>query len=469
MTSTLTRRRLLQGSLAGIAAGLSGGCAKHRSGRKVVVVGAGLSGLNAALILERWGFEVQVVEARERVGGRIWTLDALPGSPEGGGNVMGANYGRVLKAAHDLQVPLRSPPRTLPSDYFVDGQRIARDDWASAEANPLPDAWRSIPPSRLMGKLNASNPLLQTRAWHDPALMASDTSALSGLSALGFPDAAIRLIGANNSYGNNLDETSLMSLYRVMGEFGRLSGPALAVKEATQGNMRLPEAMAGQLARPIEMGSPVTAVHQSSAATRVTLASGETVDADAVIMTLPLPALRRIDMDLPASQATLLETVDYHKVVQLHCIVEAPFWERAGWGGSWWTDNLLGRVFTRPIPGTSRFNMTVWINGDDCDALNAMDEATCIDRISRALWDLMPDAREVTSVGQLVRWSNDPFAGGVWALWRPGQAATAHAALRAPAGRVFFAGEHTAEAYRGMEGAMESGERAALEVMRLLA
>ena len=469
MTSTLTRRRLLQGSLAGIAAGLSGGCAKHRSGRKVVVVGAGLSGLNAALILERWGFEVQVVEARERVGGRIWTLDALPGSPEGGGNVMGANYGRVLKAAHDLQVPLRSPPRTLPSDFFVAGHRIARDDWASAEANPLPDAWRSIPPSRLMGKLNASNPLLQTRAWHDPTLMASDTSALSGLSALGFPDAAIRLIGANNSYGNNLDETSLMSLYRVMGEFGRLSGPALAVKEATKGNMRLPEAMARQLARPIEMGSPVTAVHQSSSVTRVTLASGETVDADAVIMTLPLPALRRIDMDLPASQTTLLEAVDYHKVVQLHCIVEAPFWKSAGWGGSWWTDNLLGRIFTRPIPGTSRFNMTVWINGDDCDALNAMDEATCIDRISRALWDLMPDAREATSVGQLVRWSNDPFAGGVWALWRPGQAATAHAALRAPAGRVFFAGEHTAEAYRGMEGAMESGERAALEVMRLLA
>ena len=469
MTSTLTRRSLLHGSLAGIAAGLSGGCAKHLSGRKVVVVGAGLSGLNAALILERWGFEVQVVEARERVGGRIWTLDALPGSPEGGGNVMGANYGRVLKAAHDLQVPLRSPPRTLPSDYFVDGQRIPRDDWASAEANPLPKAWRNIPPSRLMGKLNASNPLLQTRAWHDPTLMASDTSALSGLSALGFPDAAIRLIGANNSYGNNLDETSLMSLYRVMGEFGRLSGPALAVKEATKGNMRLPEAMARQLARPIEMGSPVTAVHQSSSVTRVTLASGETVDADAVIMTLPLPALRRIDMDLPASQTTLLEAVDYHKVVQLHCIVEAPFWKSAGWGGSWWTDNLLGRIFTRPIPGTSRFNMTVWINGDDCDALNAMDEATCIDRISRALWDLMPDAREATSVGQLVRWSNDPFAGGVWALWRPGQAATAHAALRAPAGRVFFAGEHTAEAYRGMEGAMESGERAALEVMRLLA
>ena len=469
MTSTLTRRRLLEGSLAGLVASVSSGCADHRSGRRVVVVGAGLSGLNAALILERWGFEVQVVEAKERVGGRLWTLDHLPGSPEGGGNVIGSNYGRIFKMAHDLEVPLRSPPRTLPSDYFVGAQRILRDNWANAAANTLPDAWRNIPPNRLMGKLNSSNPLLRTRAWHDHTLMATDQSALSGLRALGFPDAAIQLIGANNSYGNNLEDTSMMSLYRVMGEFGRLSGPALAVKEAAQGNMRLPEAMARALVRPVEMGESVTAIQQSSSETRVSFASGGNLDADAVIVTLPLPALQQIDMELPAAQATVLDTVDYHKVVQLHCIVEAPFWENAGWGGSWWTDSLLGRVFTRPIPGTTRYNMTVWINGDDCDELNALDEAACTDKISHALWELMPDAREVTSVGQLVRWTNDPHAGGVWALWRPGQAATAHAALRAPAGRLFFAGEHTAESYRGMEGAMESGARAALEVMRLLA
>ena len=120
MTSTLTRRRLLEGSLAGLAAGVSSGCTDHGSGRKVVVVGAGLSGLNAALILERWGFEVQVVEARERVGGRLWTLDHLPGSPEGGGNVMGSNYGRVFKVAHDLKVPSVSYTHlTLPTKRIV--------------------------------------------------------------------------------------------------------------------------------------------------------------------------------------------------------------------------------------------------------------------------------------------------------------------------------------------------------------
>ncbi|GIR71714.1 MAG: hypothetical protein CM15mP74_29650 [Halieaceae bacterium] len=47
------------------------------------------------------------------------------------------------------------------------------------------------------------NPLLKTRAWHDPALMAADQPADEGLRALGFPEAAIRLINANNSYGNN--------------------------------------------------------------------------------------------------------------------------------------------------------------------------------------------------------------------------------------------------------------------------
>ena len=160
--------------------------------------------------------------------------------------------------------------------------------------------------------------------------------------------------------------------------------------------------------------------------------------------------------------------MDYHKVVQLHCVVESPFWETSGWGGSWWTDGLLGRVFTRPIPDSERYNMTIWINGDSCDSLNALDDEACTDAILQALWKLVPSAKEVTSVGQLVRWTNDPFAGGSWALWGPGQAGSAHAAIRAPAGRLFFAGEHTAEAYRGMEAAMESGERAALEIMRAL-
>jgi monoamine oxidase len=468
VTYTASRRHLLHAAVATSLSGLTGGCSRSNTGRKVLVVGAGLAGLNAALILERWGYEVEVVEARDRVGGRLWTLDHVPGSPEGGGNVIGANYGRVIHTANTLNVPLRTPPRTLPSDYDIGGQRIHREDWATSSYNPLPDGWRATPPGRLVGKLNDDNPLLKTRAWHDPGLMATDQPADRGLRALGFPEAAIHLINANNSYGNNLSDTSLMALYRVMGEFGRLSGPALAVMEATAGNMRLPEAMAAQLTQPVATGETVKAISQSGAGVQATLNSGRTTEADAALLALPVPALRQISLDLPTSQQAAMAGVDYHKIVQLHCVVDAPFWEASGWGGSWWTDGLLGRIFTRPIPDSERYNMTIWINGDSCDLLNALDDEACTDTILQALWKLVPRAQDVTSVGQLVRWTNDPFAGGSWALWGPGRAGSAHAAIRAPAGRLFFAGEHTAEAYRGMEAAMESGERAALEIMRAL-
>ena len=409
-----------------------------------------------------------MVEAEDRVGGRLWTLDHVPGSPEGGGNVIGANYGRVIHTAHTLNVPLRTPPRGATQRLW---------DWWPAHPSPgLGDlflqpvaGWladHTTGPSG--GQTERGQPLTQNPRLAQPSPWWRLINPPTGAAALGFPEAAVRLINANNSYGNNLSDTSLMALYRVMGEFGRLSGPALAVMEAVAGNMRLPEAMAAELMQPVATGETVREISQSAAGVQATLSSGRTIEADAALLALPVPALRQIALDLPQSQQAALNGVDYHKVVQLHCVVESPFWEASGWGGSWWTDGLLGRVFTRPMPDSERYNITIWINGDSCDPLNALDDETCTDTILQALWKLAPSAQEVTSAGQLVRWTNDPFAGGSWALWGPGQAGSAHAAIRAPAGKLFFAGEHTAEAYRGMEAAMESGERAALEIMRAL-
>ena len=117
------------------------------------------------------------------------------------------------------------------------------------------------------------------------------------------------------------------------------------MKEAVAGNMRLPEAMASRLRRRVALGEPVMSINTLSSGVQATLASGQTVEADAAILALPIPALRQIILDLPPSQLAVLDDVDYHKIVQLHCVVDEPFWEAAGWGGSWWTDGLLGRIF----------------------------------------------------------------------------------------------------------------------------
>ena len=102
--------------------------------------------------------------------------------------------------------------------------------------------------------------------------------------------------------------------------------------------------------RPAATGETVKAISQSGAGVQATLNSGRTIEADATLLALPVPALRQISLDLPTSKQAAMAGVDYHKIVQLHCVVDAPFWEASGWGGSWWTDGLLGRVFTRPMP-----------------------------------------------------------------------------------------------------------------------
>jgi monoamine oxidase len=81
---------------------------------------------------------------------------------------------------------------------------------------------------------------------------------------------------------------------------------------------------------------------------------------------------------------------------------------------------------------------------------------------------LRPAAKGLLEPAGIKSWQTDPFAGGDWAIWAPGQVTESLPALIKPAGRLHFCGEHTATTNRGMEGAMESGERAAQEVLEFI-
>ena len=463
------RRTLLQGLAAlGLAPLLPPLALGNLADRKVIVVGAGLAGLAAARLLASQQVDVQVFEARTRVGGRVYTLADVPGRPEAGANVIGASYGRVINAAKAAKVSLRSPPRSPATGFVIDGQRILAEEWENSPANPLSGDLRQLPPPGLLGTALRENPMQASTDWQHPAFTGLDVPADDFLRGLGFDTAAISLISANNSYGNRIHDTSMLSLMRVGGNFARAAAMAQPPLEAEGGNSRVTDALAATLGHRVMTGRQIVGVQRLSDGLQIQDQGGMSFAADAVVLALPVPALRRLELPrLPELQREGIAQLEYHKVTQVHLLVHAPY-TRPELPGSWWTNGPLGRLFLRQSTGEGPGNLTVWINGDDCDALRDLPAEEAGERIRRQVENLLPEARGNLSVAAVVRWANDPLAGGSWVVWAPGQIGRYLAALQTPHQRLFFAGEHLSRANPGMEGAMESGERAALEVLRVL-
>ncbi len=467
----LTRRRFLAAASALALAAVAPASSRAAS-RRVVVIGAGLSGLYAALLLEQFGYEVRVLEARSRVGGRVYTLDDVPGRPEGGGNTLGPNYGRAIGLARRFRVELAAQRGGREAaGLILDGRRIDRAGWARSPHNSLPQRLRDTPPDGLLRALLRDNPLQTSLDWRVPGQQRHDASAAAVLREAGLDDRALQWVEANNSYGNRLADTSMLMLYRVSAGLGRALAMRQPAFDAASGNSRIPEAMAAAMREDVKLGERVTTIRQAAGELRVSCAGGSEHAADAVVCALPATAVRRIRFEpaLPEDQAGAAAAVEYQKVTQGHFIADAPYWRAAGEPASWWTNGPLGRIFAREAANESgSFNVTVWVTGDACDRYDAQSADAAGAAMQAELERQIPSAAGHLRLARMVRWAVEPLSEGAWAVWKPGQIARLPQLLARPHDRVFFAGEHTAVAYSGMEGALESAERVALETLRRL-
>ncbi len=442
----------------------------------VLVLGAGLAGLHAATLLEQVGLRVRVLEAAQRVGGRVHTLDDLPGRPETGGTQIGAAYTRLMVATKRLALPLQASGRSpLLRDegmvLFIQGQRYTRAEWAASARNPLPPSVRALAPDRALGRLVGASPLNKLTDWRDPAQAALDMPLESELRARGVSDAALRLMEANNPYGHTLAQTSLLNMHYVHSSVAQIMKTPGPVLNVAGGNQRLPEAMAKALRGEVLLGRRAIEVDAGPHGVTVRCADGSLHRARHAVCTLPLPAMRqvRFSPQLPSLHREAVQMLAYAHVTQLHLEVLRPFWESADGAGLLpylWSDGPLERMFPRDELGQGRAEtLTVWINGAGCAPWDAMDDAQAARSVADELAGVYPASRGAVRLARRVSWQKQPLAGGAWANWAPGQISRYARHLAAPLGRMHFAGEHTGGGLRGMEAAMESGERAAAEIV----
>lgn len=444
----------------------------------VLVLGAGLSGLQSALLLEEFGAEVQVIEARHRIGGRVYTLSDRPGFPEVGGNGFAAGYGRVLDRVKSLQLPLldTAPLRVrYPKMELVLGSDIlSREAWTGAPSNPLPADTRGRFPWEFGGAyLARNNPLQSADAWLDGAHADLDVSLHDWLAARGLDERVIQLCWSTNPYfgSSAFDVSALQSMFNDAWVKAVTQGSTAALS-IDGGNYQLPAAMARKLKREVRLDQEVVALRDDGSMVTVDCRDGTRYRAKQVICSLPFSVLRHVHVDpvLPAPQAEAVNNLPYMQNTLIFFTPKRRFWEEDGLSPTMWTDGIAGTISAQRF-GRNPDDVTAIVanpRGQAATWIDRLPPDEAIRRVRLEIERLRPAARGALAGGWIHSWGRDPFSAGDWAVFGPGQISRFARQLSAPHGRIHFCGEHTARANRGMEGAMESAERVALEVSEVL-
>lgn len=430
----------------------------------VIVIGAGLSGLHAAQILEDGGLRVTVLEASDRIGGRVRTLMDKPEKPESGGSEVGALYARVRDQAQRFGLELR-PWQIERLDFAlnIDGELMGAKDWATSAKNTLPENLRKLPPMAVNSAfMPKDSGLKELDSWLEEARGTPDPSLYDFYTSKGADEATMKLL-AFSGQADSLKEESLFWSLRgqKMLEWGRGSGP---FSHVVGGMSRVPIAMAGSLKGGVVLNTPITAIDADDTGVTVHGASKK-FRGRFVVCTMPASVLRDVKImpGLPPLQAEAVASLPYGQSTSVFFAIKEKFWEADGLGSSLWTNGKAGRAYNWLVPNGNYVWM--YLTAAMNQALRKADEKEVLTYATNALHAARPSTKGRIEPIASVNWSANPWSRGTFAYRRPGQIARFGNIAASPHGRVHFAGEHTAVLQSGLEGAMESGERAAMEVL----
>lgn len=489
-----SRRSFLVGASSLTAAAALPRSARATQKLDVVIIGGGLSGLNAANILQDQGYKVKVLEGKSRVGGRVQTAYSLETRPELGASQIGRAYARVIAACDRFGLTLIPEDRDLLKfSSNLGGQWIKADEWQGSPINPFSQDDRNIAPlmagPRLLDRLN---PLEELTDWLDPKFASLDISARQLFEQNGYSEEVIRLAGLN-VLGNDLDSASCLTMMQEQHR-GRWSiknfSSADAVTDAPYGYQELnksaperlaiisnikegaealPKAMAATLdAGSVELNKIVMRIEMFGSVAEVQTLDGMRYQADFVISAVPFTTLRRVDIEpgLPPIQARAVHELGYSNTSRAHLVIKEPFWKNDGLDPCFFSDGAI-KMFWAVDNHTGEGEHVGYLvlTGDAASRMDMMNREDATQFLKQELARVRPASAGKVELLTYKSWENDPLIRGVRHSFAPGQVTAFGNEMIRPHGRLHFAGEHTRRTELGMEAAMEGGERAAIEII----
>jgi monoamine oxidase len=443
-------------------------------GKRVIIIGAGMAGLVAGYELARAGHDPLILEAQNRVGGRVFTLRRFaPGLYAEAGamripRVHDLTLGYCERFGLELRPFLMGNPKGL---VHVAGRRLtaeqaglAPDDLGFAVADnergrSFSDLWADATRD-MRAWLEAD----EVAGWERIVREYDGYTLREFLEVKGFSEGAIEMYGVMNFVEADMNNA-------VVEEFREDFGRAFEDMQEIVGGMdNLPNAFYREIPDRVRFGAEVHAIDQDADSVTVhykTESGRYSATGDYAIVAIPFSVLRQVEVMSPFSREKqrAIRQLNYSASTKILFQVRERIWETDDgiYGGASVTDLPIRRLnYPTPDPTTTRgVLLASYTWSQDAARWGAMDEETRLEEALEDVSKIHPRIREVYEVGASHAWYDDRYANGAFALFEAGQQTQLQADIVRPEGRIHFAGEHCSLYHAWIQGALESGLRAA--------
>ncbi len=461
----------------------TGSSEKKSCDAKIVIVGAGMAGLNCCYQLKKEGVYSKVYESSTRVGGRIYTANnimALGLTTELGGEFIDSIHTDMLHLANEFDLPLidtfvASETALNMQDYYFNGQHYTLTEVINAF---LPYA------TQIQSDIDALPNVMVYNNYGNADFY--DNQSISeyfdSIGMSGWIREALE-VAYLTEYGREVDDQSSINfLYLFSADVSNgtfdIFGESDERYKIQGGNQLVINKIYEQVQSRVTLERSLVKIKQLNNGTYTLWfqkpgGATEQVNADAVVLAIPFTILKNVVMELtlPSWKTNAIQNLGYGSNSKLMMGFNNRIWRTQGYAGYSFSDNGMQTGWDNSqLQGGTNGGYTVYLGGNLSDNLGAGTPASQKDIYLPKLEQIFPGVTaQYNGNVQRMHWPTHPHTLASYACYRPGQFTTIAGAERKSIGNLHFAGEHCSLWYQGfMNGAAETGKKAADKIMETL-